>query len=33
MLLQVGRVQGEASDLWEKFATAEQGTVANKVYR
>ncbi|WIA19636.1 hypothetical protein OEZ85_005572 [Tetradesmus obliquus] len=29
----VGRVQGEASELWEKFATAEQGTVANKVYR
>ncbi|KAF6258069.1 hypothetical protein COO60DRAFT_1701524 [Scenedesmus sp. NREL 46B-D3] len=26
----VGKVQGEASDLWERLATAEQGSVANK---
>eukprot|EP00879_Flechtneria_rotunda_P028023 GHRR01030097.1.p1 GENE.GHRR01030097.1~~GHRR01030097.1.p1 ORF type:complete len:205 (+),score=88.64 GHRR01030097.1:46-615(+) len=29
----LGRVQGEAADMWQKMAEAEQGTMVNRVYK
>jgi hypothetical protein len=29
----MSKVQGEVGDLWQKMAQAEQGTVANKIYK
>lgn len=30
---QMGRVQGEASDIWQRMAAAEKGTIANRFYK
>jgi len=32
-LLQVNKVQGEASDIWQKMANAEQGSAVHKLYK
>jgi hypothetical protein len=30
---QVNKVQGEASDIWQKMANAEQGSAVNRLYK
>jgi hypothetical protein len=33
LLLQVNKVQGEASDMWQKMANADKGSAVHKLYR
>jgi hypothetical protein len=33
LCLQVSKVQGEATDMWQKMANAEQGSAVHKLYK